>query len=186
MTALAAELKIYLAVGLTEADGDTRYNTVVLIGPDGKVIGRYRKQEVERNEAARNTAGKESPVFPTPFGRVGIVLCSERKNAALVRGICANGPDFLLCPSGGFFGPKANDPIVQARSKENKVPIVFVNPAQFLVTGPDGTVLVSEVLGDRFPITKAEEGGKKDVNRVYYHDLTLTPRPAGAKAKSTK
>src|SRR5262245_2695422 len=35
LTSLAKELKIHLIAGITEADGEARYNTAVLIGPEG-------------------------------------------------------------------------------------------------------------------------------------------------------
>jgi predicted amidohydrolase len=47
LAALAAELKIHLIAGMTEAAGDARYNTCVLIGSDGKLLGKYRKQKLE-------------------------------------------------------------------------------------------------------------------------------------------
>ena len=45
---------------MLEADGEARYNTAVLIGPDGKLVGKYRKQKLG-HESARNTAGDDSP-----------------------------------------------------------------------------------------------------------------------------
>ena len=66
----------------------------------------------------------------------------------------------MICPSGGMFGPKSNDPIVQARSKENQVPIVFVHPAEFLVTGPDGSIRERTILVER-AISLGEEADTK-------------------------
>src|SRR5262249_52241529 len=43
LAALAAELRIHLVAGMLEADAAARYNTAVLIGPDGKLVGKYRK-----------------------------------------------------------------------------------------------------------------------------------------------
>jgi hypothetical protein len=43
-----------------------------------------------------------------------------------VRQFCATGADFIICPSGGMFGPKTNDPIVQARSRENQIHITWI------------------------------------------------------------
>src|SRR5437762_8304758 len=47
LAALAAELRICLVAGMLETDGDARYNTAVLIGPDGTLIGQYHKQFLE-------------------------------------------------------------------------------------------------------------------------------------------
>jgi predicted amidohydrolase len=172
LAALARELKIHLIAGMTEADGEARYNTSVLIGPDGQLVGKYRKQKLQ-HEAVRNTPGDNSRVFETPYGRVGIMICADRTEPAIVSRFCAAGADFLICPSGGMFGPKSNDPIVQARSRENQIHIVFVHPAEFLVTGPDGSNLANTVLGDRLLIPPGEAGGENDSNRVFYFDLPL-------------
>jgi predicted amidohydrolase len=40
---LADELGIYLIAAITELDGEKVYNSAVLVGPDGKLIGTYRK-----------------------------------------------------------------------------------------------------------------------------------------------
>ena len=172
LAALARELRIHLVAGLHEADGDNRYNTAVLFGPDGGLLGKYHKQMLE-HESVRNTPGDSTPVFSTPFGRVGLVICADRKNPDIVRRMREAGADFFLCPSGGMFGPKSNDPILQARSRENKVHIVFVHPAEFLVTGPDGSILVQSVLGDRLLVRADEAGSPADRNQVYYYDMPL-------------
>lgn len=175
LAALAKELRIHLIAGLTEADGDARYNTSVLLGPDGQLIGKYRKQKLQ-HESVRNTPGNSSPVFATLYGRVGIMICADRTEPAIVQRFCTAGADFLICPSGGMFGPKSNDPIVQARSRENQIHIVFVHPAEFLVTGPDGSNLAQTVLGDQLLIAPDQAGSEKDSNRIFYFDLPLRRR----------
>jgi predicted amidohydrolase len=176
LAALAGELKIHLIAGMLEADGEARYNTAVLLGPDGKLVGKYRKQKLG-HELGRNTPGTESPVFTTPFGRVGVMICADRTDPALVRCFRTNGAELLICPSGGMFGPKSNDPIVQARSRENQVPIVFVHPAEFLVTGPGGEILDRTILGDTLLIAQDEAGRERDQYRVFFYDLPVPRKP---------
>jgi predicted amidohydrolase len=172
LASLAGELKIHLVAGMLEADGEARYNTAVLIGPDGKLLGKYRKQKLG-HESARNTAGNVSSVFETPYGKVGVMICADRTDPAIVRRFCDKGADFLLCPSGGMFGPRSNDPIVQARSRENHIPIIFVHPAEFLTTGPDGSILDRTILGDSLLISPEQVGTDKDPSRVFYFELPL-------------
>ncbi len=172
LAALAGELKIHLVAGMLEADGEQRYNTAVLIGPDGKLVGKYRKQKLG-HESVRNTAGDASSVFETPYGRVGLLICADRTDAAIVRRFRDNGAELLICPSGGMFGPKTNDPIVQARSRENKLPILFVHPAEFLVTTADGRVAETTIVGDNLLVSPGEVGGAKDAKRVFYFDLPV-------------
>lgn len=172
LSALAKELKITLIAGMLEADGDDRFNTAVVMGPDGQLIGKYHKQRLG-HESVRNTAGNESSVFKTEFGRAGVMICADRRDKGVVKGFCDNGADFLICPSGGMFGPKTNDPILQSRSRENGKFIVFVHPAEFLVTAPDGSILERTILGDRLLISPEQVGKEEDKNQIFYFDLPL-------------
>jgi predicted amidohydrolase len=173
LSALAKDLRIELVAGFTEAEGELRYNTAVFIGPDGQLLGKYRKQKLE-HELVRNTPGSTHPTFPTLAGRAGLMICADRREPQLVSRTCAEGAQFLLCPSGGMFGPKSNDHILQARSRENRVPIVFVHPAEFLVTSPTGEILVRELLGNVLLIPSSEVGTARDQNKVFFYDLPVT------------
>ncbi|HEX2475829.1 MAG TPA: carbon-nitrogen hydrolase family protein [Lacipirellulaceae bacterium] len=169
---LADRLNIYLIAGMLEADGDKRYNTAVFIDSDGELVGKYRKHALG-HELVRNTTGTETPVFDTPFGEIGIMICADRRDPELVRRLRDGGAQLLVCPSGGMFGPTSNDHILQARSKENGVPIVFVHPAELLVTDSSGQISTRSILGDRLKITSAEVDGENDTNEVFIFDLPL-------------
>ncbi len=167
---LADELDIHLLCGMLEADGESRYNTAVLFDPQGQLVGKYRKQKLE-HELVRNTPGNSSPVFQTPYGKLGVMICADRRDPTIVKRFCSAGADFLICPSGGMFGAKSNDPILQARSRENGVYIVFVHPAEFLVTDPQGKIEIAEFVGDRLLIAPEDENGDHDSSAVRYFDL---------------
>ena len=172
LAALADELDILLVAGMLEADGDARFNTAVVLGPTGDLVGKYHKQKLG-HESVRNTAGSTSSVFETPHGRLGVMICADRTESSIVRRFCDDGADFLICPSGGMFGSKRNDPIVQARSRENGKYIVFVHPAEFLVTTPDGSIASRTILGDQLLVDPAQVGGDRDSKGVFYFDLPL-------------
>ena len=91
---------------------------------------------------------------------------------------CALVDGTVVCPSGGMWGPKNNDPILQARSRENHIPIVFVHPAEFLVTGPDGSILERVLLRDKGPIARDEQGGDNDHKRVAVFDVPVKRKAA--------
>lgn len=169
LAALARELRIHLVAGMLEAEGDARYNTAVLLGPDGALIGKYRKHGTENG---RTASGDSAPAFATPYGSAGLLICADRRDPELVRRFCRNGARFLICPSGGMFGEK-NDAILQARSRENKVPIVFVHPSEFLVTGPDGSILERVLLGGRLLVTADQVDGEKDPKRVALFEVPI-------------
>jgi predicted amidohydrolase len=116
-------------------------------------------------------------VFRTALGDLGIMICADRRDPQLVKQLRDNGAKLLICPSGGMFGPRTNDPIVQARSKENAVPIVFVHPAEFLVTDAAGEITSRVILGDKLEISSREIGTAADTSGVYFFDL---PRSGAA------
>lgn len=172
LEALAGELKIHLVAGMVEADGKARYNTAVLLGPDGKLVGKYRKQKIGF-EDYRNSCGNTSDVFQTPYGPVGILICADRTHPEVVRKFRENGASFLICASGGSWGALDNDLVVQARSRENKLHLVFVHPAEFLVTGPDGGIVERKLLGNDLKVTREEVGRAPDQNGVFWIDLPI-------------
>lgn len=176
LSALARELNILLIAGMLEADGEARYNTAVTIGPTGELLAKYHKQQLE-HELVRNTPGTESSVVGTPHGKLGVMICADRRFPEVVKGFCERGAGFLICPSGGMFGPKRNDPILQERSRENHKYIVFVHPAEFIVTAPDGTIVQQALLGNRLLIPPDLIGTDADSKRVCYVDLPLAPEP---------
>jgi predicted amidohydrolase len=171
LAGLADELDIHLIAGMLEADGEHRYNTAALIAPDGKLLGKYRKHELG-HESVRNTPGTDLPVFETPHARLGLMICADRRNPQLVGQLKQNGAELLICPSGGMFGPKSNDHILQARSRETGLPIVFVHPAEFLVTGPDGEIRACELRGDTLDVPPAAVGTDLDSKEVFYFDAS--------------
>jgi len=177
LAALADELDIFLIAGMLEADGQHRYNTAILVDPEGRLVGKYRKQQLG-HESVRNVPGDRSPTFETPYGRVGLMICADRRYPDLVERLCNNGADFLICPSGGMFGSKTNDPILQTRSRENRTWIVFVHPAEFLVTDPQGRIQARTILGDRLEITPEQVDGEHDGKKVFCFDLPLATRRA--------
>src|SRR3954468_4575891 len=46
MRKLAAELQVYIPTSFFAADGHHHYNSLAMIGPDGKVMGVYRKSHI--------------------------------------------------------------------------------------------------------------------------------------------
>lgn len=75
----ARRLGVVLIGSVFEEDGGRYFNTAIVAGPDG-IIGKYRKVHVPQiplwEERAYFSPGDLGfPVFETPFGRVGVLLC---------------------------------------------------------------------------------------------------------------
>ncbi|WP_168205011.1 carbon-nitrogen hydrolase family protein [Bythopirellula goksoeyrii] len=167
---LADELDIHLIAGILERDADLIYNSAIVLNPEGELLGKYHKQKLD-HESVRITQGKESSVIDTPFGKLGIMICADRRNEDIVKQFCSRGADLLICPSGGMYGPEKNDHILQRRSQENGKYIIFTHPAEFLVTTPEGEIAQRVLLGDELKLKKHEVGTAEDSSGVFYFDL---------------
>jgi predicted amidohydrolase len=55
---LARKHNLYIVAGLVERERHLIYNVAVLIGPDGKVAGKYRKVSLPRGEIDAGIAPK--------------------------------------------------------------------------------------------------------------------------------
>jgi len=86
------------------------YNTAVVLGTDGKVMGRYRKTHIPLLESSNGENVYEKfyfrpgnlgfPVFDTPFGlKFGIIICYDRHFAETGRMVALGGAEVLFVPS---------------------------------------------------------------------------------------
>jgi predicted amidohydrolase len=117
---LAREHDCYLVVGLPERDGPLVYNVAALLGPDGGIVGKYRKVTLPREEIARGIApGKEYPVFETRFGKVGMMVCYDVFFPEVARRLAMNGAEVIALPIWG-----GNPRLAAARCAENGVYLV--------------------------------------------------------------
>jgi len=117
---LAQQHNLYIVAGLIERDGKTLYNTAALIGPDGKLVGKYRKVTLPRNEIeAGITPGHDYPVFDTRFGKVGMMICYDGFFPEVARALAVQGAEVIAWPVWG-----CNPLLAKARACENHVYVV--------------------------------------------------------------
>jgi predicted amidohydrolase len=155
---LAREHKLYIVAGLVERDRHLIYNVAVLLGPDGRVAGKYRKVSLPRSEIEGGIApGSDYPVFETRFGKLGIMVCYDGFFPEVARQLSARGAEVIAWPVWG-----CNPKLAAARAVENHVYLVsstyedvtrnwmisgvFDHEGKTLVQAERwGTVVVSEV-----------------------------------------
>lgn len=76
------------------------YNAQVMIGPDGVVLGRYRKTFLTRGELAAGLArGPGAEVVVTPAGRIGGAICFDLNYVELRAAYSRLAPDILAFSS---------------------------------------------------------------------------------------
>ena len=117
---LAKKHGLYLVAGLVERERHLLYNTGVLIGPDGALVGKYRKVALPRTEIeAGLTPGTEYPVFDTKLGRIGIMICYDGFFPEPARQLSNRGAEIIAFPVAG-----CNPLLAAARACENHVFLV--------------------------------------------------------------
>lgn len=117
---LARKHNLFIVVGLYERAGHLVYNTAVLMGPDGKLVGKYRKVTLPRDEIAGGVApGHEYPVFQTRFGKVAMMVCYDGFFPEVVRQLTNRGAEVIAWPVWG-----CNPDLAKARAVENHVYVV--------------------------------------------------------------
>lgn len=117
---LARQHNLYIVAGLYERADHLVYNVAVLIGPDGKVAGKYRKVTLPTGEGEKGVApGNDYPVFDTRFGRIGMMICYDGFYPEVARELANRGAEVIAWPVMG-----CNPRLAAARAIENHVYVV--------------------------------------------------------------
>ena len=117
---LAREHDLYIVAGLIEKEDHLMYNTAALIGPDGNLVGKYRKVCLPRTEIEEGIEpGEDYPVFDTRFGKVGMMICYDGFFPEVARELSHRGAEVIAWPVAG-----CNPLLAQARACENHVYLV--------------------------------------------------------------
>ena len=104
MRALAAKLKVAIPTSFFERDGHQYYNTLAMIGPDGEILGTYRKSHIP------DGPGYEEKYYFRPgndgfkvwdlFGhKLGVGICWDQWYPECARVMALLGAEVLLYPT---------------------------------------------------------------------------------------
>jgi predicted amidohydrolase len=150
---LARELKVYLLLGFAERRQDKVYNTAAVFSPQGELLARYSKSHT--GGELFNEQGSEFPVFSTPLGRMGILICFDRQLPETARILAIKGAQFILVPAFGLASTEMNEDILmRTRAYENAVYAAHVHPVNTFIVDPDGTI-IAQSRGDGEEIVMA-------------------------------
>ncbi|WP_321940111.1 nitrilase-related carbon-nitrogen hydrolase [Paraburkholderia sp. J8-2] len=170
---IAHDLKQYLIVGVIERNGGTLYCTVIFLAPDGRLLGKHRKLMPTAAERLIWGFGDGStlPIFDTPFGRLGAVICWENYMPLLRMAMYAKGIQIYCAPTadsrptwvssmqhiameGRCFVLSACQHLRRSDAPENYAAVQGNNPDTLLmrggscIVGPLGEVLAGPVLDE--------------------------------------
>ncbi|MEU7628395.1 carbon-nitrogen hydrolase family protein [Nocardia sp. NPDC049220] len=162
--AIARDFGVFLVAGTVEEvapDGDRIRNTLVVLGPDGSLIERYRKVHLydafgHLESHVVEPGAIETPVTFTVAGvTFGMQTCFDLRFPEGIRRVAAAGAQVVLLPAQWIPGPAKIDQwttLVRARAIENTVYLAAADQSAprgagaSMIVGPTGVVLAE--LGD--------------------------------------
>jgi N-carbamoylputrescine amidase len=196
---LARELGVVIVASLFEKRAEGLYhNTAAVLDADGAYLGKYRKMHIPDDplfyEKFYFTPGDLGfKVFPTRFGRLGVLICWDQWYPEGARLTALRGADILFYPTAIGWHPaeKAEHGVAQHQSWEliqrshgvaNGCYVVSVNrtghegdPAggiefwgQSFLSDPQGTILAKAPVDAPAIIVHELNLGKLDVQRTHW------------------
>lgn len=147
----ARELRSYLTFSFFENENGTLYNTAVLFGRDGELVGKYRKTHLTTGEYDMGIVpGRELPVFQLDFGKVGLLICWDAWFTESARILAMQGADIICVPLNGDGVPHHAEHVWPTRAFDNGVYMVYsavYKGSPSSIIAPNGQFLAS-VAGD--------------------------------------
>lgn len=162
---------LYACIGLAEQDAGSGilYNSAFVIDPHGKTVLRYRKMNAEFRWACPGDPTEDN-TFATPWGRVGVLICSDCYHSLMPRVTAMRGADLLVVsanwpPVGGLKPVE----IWRARAVENGFCVAVCNRTGLDVT-MDCHKAPSALISDQGVVHLEETAG---ISKLIQADIPL-------------
>ena len=139
LTPLARELDVVLVLSIYERDGNSLYNTVVMIDADGSLLGKYRKTHIPDDHFYQEkfyfTPGNTGfKVWDTKYGRIGVGICWDQWFPETARAMALMGAEMLLYPTAIGSEPILDVDssghwrrVMQGHAAANLMPVIAAN-----------------------------------------------------------
>ena len=145
----------WFILGCTRVSSVGAHNTALISDRSGALAGSYDRVHCQSHDK-KYIAGSSLPTFESDFGPPGVMICADRRWPETVRTLALKGARIIFNPTYGMHNAR-NLHMVETRSYESEVFIVFTHPAQSLITGPAGNVLRNNESGEEgFTITEVD------------------------------
>lgn len=188
LSRLAQQFHIHIVSGFVEEAGTALANAAVLIGADGRELGRHRKTFLWDRDNEWFTPGGRIDTFESDLGRIGLIICAEARCPEVVATLAAKGADLLAMPTcwfntarrpGEYTNPQAEF-LIQVRASEFGIPFVCADKSGHDGADP-GYCGLSQIV-DRDGKRLAEAPGTGEaliVSRVGLRTAPTRPIPRG-------
>jgi predicted amidohydrolase len=138
----AARMDCWLIYGCTRKGHQGGYNSALVVNREGSLHGYYDKIHCQTHDS-KYRPGESLSVFEGDFGTFGVMICADRRWPETVRSLAVQGARVIFNPTYGMYDAR-NLRMMQTRSYESEVFIVFTHPRQALITDPSGQILCFE------------------------------------------
>lgn len=131
---------IYVALGLFEREGDSLFDSAILLDPAGKIVLKYRRMSRgwrdPKWDASVYREGAELAHVEAPHGSVAFLICGDLFDDTLCSKVRSLGVDYVLCPMSRNYGDNSYDQSrwdredkaeYAARAKYLGSPVIMVN-----------------------------------------------------------
>ncbi len=170
MAQRAAEYGVYIAFGLCtkERVESVIFNSAVLVGPDGELLGNYNKVHLRGEERMAFREGFKYPVIETEIGNIGLLLGWDLAFPEASRSLALEGAE-LLCVMANWETTQIDEykTYVKARALENAVFVASSNRVgedvtvnyggESMIVGPRGKVHAALTMEKKAALEKAEK-----------------------------
>ncbi len=165
----------YVVTGINERGGDCRYNSAIVIGPNG-LLATYRKLHLFYNEKSWFEPGAQLTLVDLPFGRLGMIICFDLWFPEPARALAVAGAEIIAVPTNWVASFKRTvwddrgycqgDYIAMATAAQNSVVMVCADRigvergttflGASIIVGPDGWPVAGPASRDQPELLMAE------------------------------
>jgi len=120
--ALCRKFRMFVAAGTATARDGAFFNTAVMLDANGKAIASYDKTHIPQPEEGMYEPGASLPVFDTPLGRIGLLICWDIVFPEPYGVLALKGAELIVEPTFGHTG-EAEDITARCRARDWSVPL---------------------------------------------------------------
>ncbi len=189
---VAKERGVVLPLSIYERDGNSLYNTVVMIDADGSILGKYRKTHIPDDHFYQEkfyfTPGNTGfKVWDTRYGKIGVGICWDQWFPETARSMALMGAEMLLYPTAIGSEPILDVDssrhwrrVMQGHAAANLMPVIAANRIGLENVSPckenGGQESSLKFYGSSFITDNTGEiiaDGSRDMEEILYSDFDL-------------